>query len=82
MANHFIVQIDCGNAAYGETPPEWGAEIARQLRKLADTVQDGQRLADCGGYQGGGCIADYNGNNTLGWSFNGESLAQDMEDEG
>jgi hypothetical protein len=52
----FTLTIDTSNAAFGPTPADRGAEIARLLRALADDMADNE-----GGYSAR--LFDINGNN-------------------
>ncbi len=41
MAKKFTVELNAGNSAFGDDPETRGAEIARILRTLADSVEVG-----------------------------------------
>lgn len=49
----FTLEIDCGNAAFGEDNSERGEEVARILRDLARQVSDGYLMV---------YLSDHNGN--------------------
>ncbi len=56
MSNRFVLSVDCGNAAFGETPEECNFELARILIELAGRIENNGLS---GMYQN---IKDVNGN--------------------
>lgn len=58
---HFSLNLECSNAAFGETERERNAEIARILRALADRL--------CNSSIDPGSLSDANGNTVGNWNM-------------